>query len=344
MPAISVIIPVYNTEKYLPQCLDSVLMQSFADFEIIAVDDGSTDASGRICDEYALRDSRIRVFHRKNQGVSCARNQALAEAVGKYVIFLDSDDYWTGKDNLGKLYRVATESDADLVRGGQYISVDESGKQMADPSVHGKRKRYVGKILSPSVFLSHIVRGEFFIFLFLVRREKLHGLQFNTRQVFLEDMDFVCRLMCTPLRCVYVDDRFYAYRKHDASVSCRPDIRHLDDSFSMCRRFDVLKGMTFDRRLKKIFSRYRVMMYYWTLQTLATDPFYEDRHHIIDKYNLAGLRKDVNSWFWEDCLSGFSLVFFMSPAAGTVYLRKRTGVTLPIRKAMSKLRKIFSAG
>lgn len=343
MPAISVIIPVYNTEKYLPQCLDSVLMQSFADFEIIAVDDGSTDASGRICDEYAFRDSRIRVFHQKNQGVSSARNQALAEAVGEYVIFLDSDDYWTGKDSLGKLYRKATESDADLVRGGQYIAVDESGRQMADPSAHGKRKRYAGRILSPSVFLSHIVCGEFFLFLFLVRREKLHGLQFNTRQVFLEDMDFVCRLMCTPLRCVYVDDRFYAYRKHDASVSCKPDIRHLDDSFSMCRRFDVLRGMTFDRRLKKIFSRYRVMMYYWTLQTLATDSFYEDRYHIIDRYSLPALRKDVNSWFWEDCLSGFSLVFFMSPADGTVYLRKRTGVIQPVRKAVSKFRKIFSS-
>ena len=89
---ISVIIPVYNTGNYLKSCLDSVLGQSFTDFEVLLVDDGSKDDSGVICDEYALKDSRVRVFHQVNSGVSNARNLALSEACGEWICFIDSDD------------------------------------------------------------------------------------------------------------------------------------------------------------------------------------------------------------------------------------------------------------
>lgn len=93
MPEISVIVPVYNTEKYLRRCIDSILAQTFTDFELILVDDGSTDNSGKICDEYAQADKRVRVFHNENGGVSSARNFGLDVAQGKYIMFSDSDDY-----------------------------------------------------------------------------------------------------------------------------------------------------------------------------------------------------------------------------------------------------------
>ena len=96
MSTISVIVPVYNTEKYLHRCIDSILAQTFTDFELILVDDGSTDSSGAICDEYAAKDSRIRVFHQSNQGQAAARNHALdwmfANSDSKYISFVDSDD------------------------------------------------------------------------------------------------------------------------------------------------------------------------------------------------------------------------------------------------------------
>ncbi len=92
MPMISLIIPVYKVEKYLPQCLDSVMAQSYADFECILVDDGSPDGSGAICDAYALKDARFRVIHKENCGVSAARNTGLAAAQGRYIAFSDSDD------------------------------------------------------------------------------------------------------------------------------------------------------------------------------------------------------------------------------------------------------------
>ena len=111
---ISVVIPVYNVEKYLPQCLDSVISQSYKNMEILVVDDGSTDKSGLICDEYAERDKRIAVFHTANHGLSAARNYALDRATGDYIAFLDSDD-WLEADAYSILLKEAMRTGADIV-------------------------------------------------------------------------------------------------------------------------------------------------------------------------------------------------------------------------------------
>lgn len=91
-PKISIIVPVYNVEQYLPRCIDSILNQSFADFELLLIDDGSKDKSGAICDEYVAKDSRIRVYHKENGGVSTARNIGLENARGEWLAFIDGDD------------------------------------------------------------------------------------------------------------------------------------------------------------------------------------------------------------------------------------------------------------
>lgn len=97
IPKVSVIVPVYNAEKYLHRCIDSILAQTFTDFELLLIDDGSKDKSGAICDEYAVKDSRVRVFHKENGGVSSARNLGLDNACGSYITFVDSDDYLEAK-------------------------------------------------------------------------------------------------------------------------------------------------------------------------------------------------------------------------------------------------------
>ena len=93
MPTVTVIVPVYNTEEYLSRCIDSILSQTFTDFELILINDGSTDNSGRICDNYAQKDSRVKVVHKENGGVSSARNKGLEVAQGEWITFVDSDDY-----------------------------------------------------------------------------------------------------------------------------------------------------------------------------------------------------------------------------------------------------------
>ena len=112
-PKISVIVPVYNTEKYLHRCIDSILTQIYTDFELLLINDGSTDSSGTICDENAMRDSRVRVFHKENGGVSSARNRGLREANGKYIMFADSDDTFYPNSLLD--IQQLIEEDNDLV-------------------------------------------------------------------------------------------------------------------------------------------------------------------------------------------------------------------------------------
>lgn len=110
---ISVIIPVYNVEKYISKCIESVLAQDYENFECILVDDGSKDKSGKICDNYAIKDKRIRVIHKKNEGVSKARNCGLNTIKGDYVCFIDGDDY-VKKNYVSHLYKIAIDNDADV--------------------------------------------------------------------------------------------------------------------------------------------------------------------------------------------------------------------------------------
>lgn len=126
-PLISVIVPVYNVESYLNQCIDSILNQELTDFELLLIDDGSTDKSGEICDVYQRQDNRVRVFHKKNGGgASSARNMGLDNAKGEWIAFVDSDDYVT-PDYLFDLYDSLKENDIDLVI--QNLSVFKDGTE-----------------------------------------------------------------------------------------------------------------------------------------------------------------------------------------------------------------------
>lgn len=125
-PKISIIIPIYKVEDYLPRCIDSVLSQSFTDFELLLIDDGSPDNCGKICDEYAEKDSRVRVFHKPNGGVSSARNLGLDNATGEWIAFIDPDDY-VDKEYLNELFLSMKVYDSDFVATIEY-EVDDVDK------------------------------------------------------------------------------------------------------------------------------------------------------------------------------------------------------------------------
>lgn len=122
-PAVSIIVPVYKAEKYLHKCVESLLSQTFADFEVLLIDDGSPDESGRICDEYAEKDSRVKVFHKENGGVSSARNLGLDMAAGERVMFVDADD-WLDNDALQ--FCLERAGDAEFVRYGMRVVYSQS--------------------------------------------------------------------------------------------------------------------------------------------------------------------------------------------------------------------------
>lgn len=113
--SISIIVPVYNAEKYLHCCIDSILNQTFTDFEVLLINDGSTDSSGVICDKYAIKDSRVRVFHKENGGVSSARNVGLQNLIGTFIMFLDSDDYLLENSLSSIMSKIETYPQLDML-------------------------------------------------------------------------------------------------------------------------------------------------------------------------------------------------------------------------------------
>lgn len=126
LPKVSIIIPVYKAESYLHRCIDSILAQTFADWELLLIDDGSPDRSGDICDEYAVKDKRIRVYHKKNGGVSSARQKGLDMARGEYVIHVDPDD-WVEPSMLTELFAKAKAENADMVICDFYLDTKSGG-------------------------------------------------------------------------------------------------------------------------------------------------------------------------------------------------------------------------
>ena len=182
IPKISVIIPVYNTEKYLHRCIDSVLVQTFTDWEMLLIDDGSTDDSAIICDEYAAKDERIRVFHKENGGVSSARNLGLDHAQGEWITFVDSDDYI--EENFLKSFD--GNLDADLVLGNIQLirkqEVEEVGSHIS-PGYYNDIKSGVANCLTNLCFLAPW--GKMF------RRQLLLGLHFDESMCISEDTKYV---------------------------------------------------------------------------------------------------------------------------------------------------------
>ena len=155
MERVSVIVPVYKVEQYLDKCIKSVLEQTYQDIELILVDDGSPDNCGNICDDYARRDSRVRVIHKENGGLSSARNAGLEIASGAYIMFVDSDDY-IALDMVEKLYQRMQQDDSDMVVcGGQ--RVDEKGNLLCSgEGSHTKNGTYTADEFYPLLFLCFV--------------------------------------------------------------------------------------------------------------------------------------------------------------------------------------------
>lgn len=126
-PKVSVIVPVYNSEKYLRRCIDSILSQTFDDFELLLIDDGSTDLSGKICDDYFRLDNRIKVFHKLNEGISLTRQFGVDHAYGDYIQFVDSDD-WIESNMLELMYNQAVQDSSDIV-GCNFWEINKDGKK-----------------------------------------------------------------------------------------------------------------------------------------------------------------------------------------------------------------------
>ena len=197
MCKISIIVPVYNTEKYLTRCLDSILGQSFTDFELLLIDDGSTDGSGLICDSYADRDRRIRVFYKKNGGVSSARNLGIDKAQGEWLYFVDSDDELL-PDGLKVLVDNISD-DVDVVMGG-YEKYDVNGHVVETVGKTGEILVLTKKESITSLYHGHALDyyylGWMWIRMFRNSIIKCERISFDTGLRIKEDTLFTIQYLC----------------------------------------------------------------------------------------------------------------------------------------------------
>ena len=232
---VSIIVPIYNAEKYLDSCIQSVLRQTYTNWELILIDDGSTDKSGRIAEEYGFADERITVFHQKNLGVSLARNQGIDEATGNYVVFLDADDELI-EDCLAKTVNIAEETNADVV----------AGRSCENQELFQDRIIWTGAEALENSLKDHLFT--YSACAKLIRREFIGKTRFTPDIRINEDSYFVFQLLCKQNVFVLTNDVIYFYRMNSESSSRA--------GFSE-KYFDILKVS--DLKYKKIEEQFPQM-------------------------------------------------------------------------------------
>lgn len=216
---VSIILPVFNAERFLSQCLDSILRQTYQDWELIAVDDGSKDGSIEILKSYEKRDHRIHIISKKNEGVSIARNIALEHAHGDYIYFVDSDDI-VMPEALMILVKAMDSNKATFVKS-DFLPIDEQGKQVFINKKQVIRGRYDGKVMNSEKFFKKILMKEYFLWTCLFRKDIIvkNHIQFIPHCRLMEDAAFVADYLLYSDRNVYKDACVYGYRKYEGTVS-----------------------------------------------------------------------------------------------------------------------------
>ena len=217
MPRISIGVPFHNVEEYLPQCLDSIIDQTFTDFEVIMVDDGSTDSSFEICQKYAAKDSRFKLFYQENGGVAKARNNCLRHMTGDFITWIDSDD-WIEKDYLEKLADTQKETDADIVSTG--LKTFRDGNFYI---VNGNMEKYndfPDRVIPTKVAIADMFGSKYLLVNMcgnLVDAELYNGFVFSGNLMY-EDYGNKYKLFLKSKKIVGLPGSGYIYRIHSSSI------------------------------------------------------------------------------------------------------------------------------
>lgn len=268
MVKISVVIPVYNTQNYLNECIDSVLNQSFKDFEIICINDGSTDNSLSILSDYEVSDERIKVISQQNRGLGASRNEGLKLAQGEYVLFLDSDDYLT-PDALEKLYNQAYANDLDLIlfkiANFNYKTLKESHSDYFD-------MKFLKEIVNEDIFNWMIVKDCIFD-ISVTATSKLFKRSLISNIEFPEDLLFEDNLFFTKVifnaKHVYFLDEYLYYRRirpdsitnsyHSKFSDCIIIYDEIIEYMKSIGKYDEFSNQIFDKKCFDFFHRFKLV-------------------------------------------------------------------------------------
>lgn len=295
MPYFSIIIPVYNVAPYLRECLDSVLKQTFTDWEAICVDDGSTDESGAILDEYAEKDSRFKVIHQQNAGVSAARNIALDNASGHWFLFLDGDDIFR-VDALSIFVPYINESevlDGILV----YPSIpywDGGGGAERKNKTH----ILVGDACKEDLFLGKYAANGF-PFSRIYRRQRFGHLRFRGDIAMAEDICFWFDALCVDARWIILNTEYYLYRQRVDSVCGLKNphycVQALESVLHAIRDIDKIVEDSAKAKMEYLRRFPYTVVYNLNLVALQANKLTSDELHEV-KCKIEAIKKEVDGW------------------------------------------------
>ncbi len=244
MAKVSIIVPVYKVEQYLERCVSSLTEQTLKDIEIILVDDGSPDDCPVLCDQVAERDSRVKVLHKKNGGVSAARNDGLKMAVGEYVIFCDSDD-WMEVSGLEKLHKKAVASGADIVIGDVYMAKESNNEYVSfyKEEFETEDRNYISELIKADIYRMYCpnppAEGPAFGYggpwNKLVKRKLLvdNKIEFDLRvKGIFDDILYTAYILENAKKVAYIQEPVYYYRVIESSIthSYKPNVAEINDA------------------------------------------------------------------------------------------------------------------
>ncbi len=283
-PFFSVIIPVYKVEDYLHQCVNSVLAQDFEDFEIILVDDGSPDNCPQICGEYAAKDHRVKVIHKKNGGLSDARNYGIEVAEGEYLLFLDSDDYWMDVNFLSELIEVINITPTVIVINFGWTKLYQLSNQFIEDKRHysfnreGESKRdYISKLIEKDLFIASACNK------CIKRQFVIENQLFFQKGIKSEDMDWCGRILFSMPSMLCYNSKSYIYRQQvSGSITSNVNLVHISNIVHMIKNA-LEKSKNLGKQESEIFLSFYAVQYLTLLFNI----------HVAKEQNATDLLREV---------------------------------------------------
>lgn len=309
---VSVIIPIYNVEKYLEQCIESILNQTYENLEVILIDDGSTDNSPAICDSYAERDERIIVIHQNNQGISSVRNRGIKESRGEYIFWIDSDDY-ISEITIEELWKNLIETNADM-------SICEYTQGSDREYRFEKEKQEYKQVWDYKKGLELIYRSNHFSFVMaaswakLIKKSLYDGLMYPEGKIF-EDIYMSHRLISHCRKIVYSNHvLYYYYQWPDSILGKKLYIEKLDYLGAFEERIHFFEELTLPKLAEKARIQYlhALTWEYSRAKDILCDK--EMTKHIKKEYRKYYILGTENKEI-EHETKGYMLGFYVSPAA-----------------------------
>ena len=253
MPEISIIVPVYRAEKYLNACVDSILNQTYSDFELVLIEDGSPDQSGAICDEYAQKDDRVRVIHQPNQGQAAARNHALPMTQGKWLCYVDSDDA-IHPQMLEHLHRAAEKSGAGISMC-QFLEAPEPPEDYEQPAEFSYTlltmdEKTLTELHDRDQYPGWVACAK------LIRRELVEGYPFHTGRVY-EDNEAVTRWLLPAKTLAMIPTQLYFYRTNpESTTKSQFSLKRLDYLWALESMISYFQSVGFHTLAQRFVERY----------------------------------------------------------------------------------------